>query len=171
MKTGKITVGDIALIGMAAAIIEVCKLALSFIPNVELVSLLIILYTQAFKWRVNYIIAVFVIIEGILYGIGMWWLAYLFIWYLLAIVVQLIGKRANKINMTVVSGLYGLSFGFLCTIPVMFTEGPVTALGWWVSGIPYDIIHCVSNAIICFVLYDPLIKAFLHIKAMLRTSD
>ena len=30
------------------------------------------------------------------------------------------------------------------------------ALSWWISGIPYDVIHCVSNAVLAFVLLPPL---------------
>ena len=44
----KITVRDIAITGMMIATIEVAKNALAFIPNVELVSLLVILFTLYF---------------------------------------------------------------------------------------------------------------------------
>ena len=27
------------------------------------------------------------------------------------------------------------------------------AFSWWVSGIPYDVIHCVSNTVLVFVLF------------------
>ena len=43
-KKRKITILDIALIGVMTAMLEVCKTALSFLPNVELVSFWIILF-------------------------------------------------------------------------------------------------------------------------------
>ena len=44
-----LTTKDIALIGIALAIIEAAKFALSFIPGVEIVSLLFIIYTLFFQ--------------------------------------------------------------------------------------------------------------------------
>ena len=46
----KITIRDIALIGAMVAVIVVCKEALNFVPNVELVSFWIILFTLFFGW-------------------------------------------------------------------------------------------------------------------------
>jgi hypothetical protein len=42
---------DIALIGMMSAIMITAQVALSFLPNIELVSMLIILSTLIFGWR------------------------------------------------------------------------------------------------------------------------
>ncbi len=42
------TVRDVAYIGIMIATLEAAKLSLSFIPNVELVTFLLILYTLAF---------------------------------------------------------------------------------------------------------------------------
>ena len=43
-----LTVRDVAYIGIMIATLEAAKLSLSFIPNVELVTFLLILYTLAF---------------------------------------------------------------------------------------------------------------------------
>ena len=43
-----------------------------------------------------------------------------------------------------------------------FIGGTQSAFGMWVSGIPYDLIHCVANFIICLVL---LIKTIRRRKA------
>ena len=44
----KISIKDITLIGMMVAVIEVCKIALSFLPNIERVSFWIIMFTLFF---------------------------------------------------------------------------------------------------------------------------
>ncbi|MEG1505592.1 MAG: hypothetical protein RR369_04580, partial [Lachnospiraceae bacterium] len=31
-----------------------------------------------------------------------------------------------------------------------------SALGYWIAGIPFDIIHCVGNVIVAAVLYKPI---------------
>ena len=35
------------------------------------------------------------------------------------------------------------------------------AITWWISGISTDIIHGVSNFIVCMVLFKPLKKAIM----------
>ena len=30
------------------------------------------------------------------------------------------------------------------------------AFSYWISGIPYDIIHCIGNVVVCGVLLRPL---------------
>ena len=55
-----------------------------------------------------------------------------------------------------VSGLFGLSFGLLCAIPYIFTSGLYGAFAWWVAGIPWDLVHGISNFVIMLVLYEPM---------------
>ena len=56
-----------------AALLLVLQVSLSWLPNIELVSLLMILYTLVFRRHVWVILYVFVILEGLIYGFGLWW--------------------------------------------------------------------------------------------------
>ena len=80
MKMKKITVRDITLIGMMVAVIEVCKAALSFLPNIELTTFWLILFTLYFGRKILLVIPVFILIEGCIYGFGLWWVMYLYMW-------------------------------------------------------------------------------------------
>ena len=51
-KKYKLTIRDIALIGMMVAVIEVCKAALNFLPNIELTTFWIIMFTLFFGWKI-----------------------------------------------------------------------------------------------------------------------
>lgn len=152
----KLTTKDIALMGVMIATLEAAKLALSFLPNVELVTLFIILYTLFFGKRIFYVIFAFLLIEGCIYGFGIWWIMYLYIWPLLAILTRLFQKQKSVWFWSVLSGLYGLFFGALCSIPYLFLGGWHTAFAWWIAGIPMDILHCISNFVLCLVLFVPL---------------
>lgn len=156
MKKKTLSVKETALMGVMIATIEASKLALSFLPNVELVTLLIILYTIFFGKRIFYVISAFVLIEGCLYGFGLWWIMYLYIWPLLAAVTLLFRKKESVWFWSVLSAFFGLFFGALCSIPYFFVGGIKMAFTWWVAGIPYDIIHCVSNFFLCLILFVPL---------------
>ena len=141
---------------LMVAIIEVCKFALAHIPNVELTSFWIIMFTLYFGKRIFYIIPVFILIEGAVYGIHLWWIMYLYAWPLLAIVTLLLRKMKGAWEWSMVSGIFGLMFGFLCAIPYIFTSGIYGAFAYWVAGIPFDLIHGIANFLIMLVLYTPL---------------
>lgn len=158
------TAQDIAIMGMMLGTLEAVKRALAFAANVELVTLLIILYTLYFGWRIFYVIAGFVLIEGCLYGFGMWWLMYVYVWPLLAFLTYWFRKKESVFFWSCFSGIYGFLFGALCTLPYALTEGIQMVLSWWMAGIFYDILHGVSNFILCMVLFAPLKNVMIKLK-------
>ena len=151
-----LSIKDLTDIGIMTATLEAGKIALSFLPNIELVSFFIIMYTLFFGRKVFYAIYTFVCIEFLLYGFGIWSVMYLYVWTLLAVVVLLFQKQKHLLFYSVLSGFFGLCFGALCTIPYIILSGPKAAFAWWIAGIPNDITHCIGNFVICFVLYTPI---------------
>ena len=89
---------------------------------------------------------------------------YLYAWPLLALVTRAFSRVDSAFFFAMVSGIFGLFFGFLCAIPYFFIgfagggfpQGIAQMLAWWVAGIPFDLIHGVSNFVIMFVLYRPM---------------
>ncbi len=141
---------------MMVATIEVAKLSLSFVPNVELVTLLVILYSLYFGKRVFFATFVFTVVEGLLYGFGVWWIMYLYIWPALAGITMLLKRVQGRFFWALLAAGFGLFFGLLCAIPYLFIGGPSMAFSWWIAGIPYDILHCVSNFLVVLALLPPL---------------
>ena len=156
---------DVASMGVMLAIIEVCKRALDFIPNLELVSFLFIVFTLTFGWRMLFLTWAFSTIEAFYFGVGVWVIAYFYVWPILVIVVQLTRKigKENPWFYAILSGGYGLFFGFLCSLYTLVVGGVKMQLTWWVAGIPYDIFHCVGNFLICLFLFKPVMIALKRI--------
>lgn len=152
----KISTKDIALAGVMLAIVEVAKLALSFISGVEVVTLLFIFYTLSFGKKMCYVLPAFLIIEGIIGGFGIWWFMYVYIWAILVVITYLLKKHTSIWLWCTVSGIFGLLFGTLCCPVYFIAFGTKIAVSWWIAGIPTDIIHGVSNFIICMILFKPL---------------
>lgn len=157
----KITVREIILFGFLSAILIVVQVAkavlLPFLPNIEFVSLFIIVYTLVLRKKVFYIIYVFVLAEGFIFGFDpKWWVSYLYIWSILSIAVLLLRKYDNIIVWAIVSGVFGLLFGTLGTIPILFISGIGGAVAYWIAGIPYDLLHCGGNIAAAMLLYRPL---------------
>lgn len=142
--------------GILAAVLFVSQVALSFLPNIEIVSFFIILYTMILGKKVFPIIYVFVLLEGIFYGFGIWWINYLYIWSVLACIVLIFRKQKSFVFWSIISGFFGLAFGLLCSAAYLFAGGVNAALSYWISGIPFDIVHCIGNVCVCLVLFKPM---------------
>jgi energy-coupling factor transport system substrate-specific component len=155
----KITAREILLFGFFSAVlivVQVAKALLIPLPNIELVSLFIIVYTTVIGKKVFYIIYVFVLAEGLIFGFDpWWWISYLYVWALLAGVVLMLRENERILIWVIVSGLFGLLFGAMCSIPFLFTGGIGAAVSYWVSGIPFDFIHCAGNAAAAALLFKP----------------
>lgn len=163
-KEHRITALDIAQIGIMVAVIEVSKYALSGLPNIELTSFWLIMFTLHFGWRVIAVVPVFILLEGTLYGVHLWWIMYLYAWPILVFITWMFRDKASAVLMAIISGIFGLCFGALCSIPYFFigmssggiSNGIITAVTWWIAGIPWDFIHCIGNFILMLILYYPV---------------
>ena len=142
--------------GMMIAAAFAGQIAMSFLPNIEIVTLLFILYTLVLGKKVFLVIYAFVLLEGIFYGFGLWWLNYLYIWTILAIVVLMFRKQDSVLFWSIISGFYGLTYGALCSLIYLFIGGPNTAFAYWVSGLGFDVTHCIGNVVVCLILFKPL---------------
>lgn len=155
---------DLALMGMMVAVIEACKFALASLPNVELTSFWLIMFTLFIGWKVIFVVPAFILIEGMVYGFGIWWVMYLYAWPLLVLIVLFLRKQDSVWLFSLLSAAFGLCFGLLCSIPYFFIgwmgasvqSGLILAFNWWIAGIPFDVIHCIANFLLMFLLYRPM---------------
>lgn len=150
------TITQIVTMGLLGAILLVGQLAMAPLPNIEPVTTLIIIYTLTYKKKTFFSIYIFVLLEGLIFGFGIWWVSYLYIWSFLALLVMALHKLDSAILWAVISGAFGLLFGALCAIPYLISGGTGAAFAYWSAGIPYDILHCVGNFVLTLVLYKPL---------------
>ena len=166
------SIKDIAQIGLMVAVIEVSKFALSGMPNIELTSFWLIMFTIFFGWKIVAVVPAFILIEGAFYGVHIWWIMYLYAWPLLVTIAWIFKKVESVWFWAIVSGLFGLCFGALCSIPYFvigastggFMAGIRTAFTWWIAGIPWDFVHCAGNFILMLILYHPIKYAFGRIR-------
>lgn len=147
---------EIVSMGIMSAIMFASQVAMGVLPNIEIVSLLVILCTLVYGKKVFLIIYTFVLMEGLYYGFGLWWINYTYVWTVLAIIVLLFRKQTSPFFWSIVSGFYGLFYGALCALIYFFIGGPSMALSYWVSGLSFDITHCIGNFVVCIVLFQPL---------------
>ena len=159
MKTS-ISTKDIVVVGMMSALLITLQVALSSLPNIELVSILIILSTIIFGWKTLYIIYIFALVQGFIYGFTTWWICYLYVWTILMLITMVFKHKQSPLFWAILTGSFGLAFGSLCSIPFLFIDGPIATLASIVSGIPFDVAHCIGNYFIALVLFKPLYQLF-----------
>ncbi|MBZ2175865.1 hypothetical protein K8M07_11520 [Schnuerera sp. xch1] len=149
---------DVVLIGILGATITTAKLTLSFIPNVEVVTLLFIIYTITFGYKKGFLVSmVFTTTEIFIYGFSTWFLVYYVIWPMLVIITELMRKRIeSEYGYAIVGAIFGYTFGFFFAIMESFFYGTAYGLAYWIRGIPLDLLHGTSNFIIILVLFKPL---------------
>ena len=156
---GKLSAGEISALSIMGALIFAAKMALVSLPNININSVLIILTAVFFGWKALYTVGVYIMLEGLVLGFGLWWLCYWYLWPMLTVVAVLMRRNDSALVWAVVAGAFGLCFGALCSIPYLFIGGWQLALSYWISGIPYDLVHCGGNFVFTLALYRPLYRA------------
>lgn len=151
---------DITLIAILSASLTAGKLVLSVVPNIEVVTFLLITYTVLFGFKRAIMTSlVFVTTEILIYGFGTWILGYYIIWPMLVLLTAILSKTVkSEYSYAVLAAIYGFTFGLFFALFESIFYGLSYAIPYWISGIPFDIIHGVSNFIIVLVLFKPLTK-------------
>lgn len=147
---------EIALFGVLGALTFGAKYVMSWMPNIEPVSLMVMVYATVFGKKCVFPIYVYVLLEILFYGLGLWNFNYLYIWAVLALAAWLLRKMEHPLAWAILSGVFGLLFGALCAPVDVFVGGLGYAGAKWVSGIPYDLMHCAGNFVMALVLFKPL---------------
>ena len=129
---------EVVLFGVLGALTFAAKVAMSFLPNIEPVSLFVMLFAVVFGRKCVYPIYVYVAMELIVYPMDLWSIAYLYVWAVLALGAWLLKKAEGPLPFAVLSCAFGMVFG------------------WWINGIPYDISHAIGNFAIALAAFTPL---------------
>ena len=139
---------------------------MSWLPNIEPVSLFVMLFAAVFGLKSLYIVYVYVFLEIAVYGIGTWNIMYLYVWAILAIAAYFLRKQTHVFPWALLAGVFGLFFGALCA-PVDFLLGDIGyVLAKWASGIGFDVLHCAGNFALTLVAFQPLRKRLTRLYAL-----
>ena len=147
-KSARLSIREIAELSLFCALMVAGKECLRLIPNVHPVTLLLLLATAVYGAKALYPAFGFALLEIALY-----------VWPIVVLAALPFRRSESRAFWAAIAGLHGLCFGALCAISYFFIGGWQMAFSWWVSGIPYDVIHCVSNTVLVFVLFPPLRRA------------
>ena len=154
----RLSIRQIVLFGILGALTFGAKVVMSGLPNIEPVSLMVMLFAVVIGAKGLYAVSVYVILELMVYGLATWNIYYLYIWAILFFAAYIMRKITHPLAWALLSGGFGLLFGLFCA-PVDACIGGISyAAAKWVSGIGFDLLHCGGNFIIALMLFVPLRK-------------
>lgn len=159
---------SVALVGIMAATVECSKLALSSIPNVEIVTLLLAVYGYVFGTLGVISAFIFVFIEPLVWGFGSWFVTYLIYWPLVAAVFMLLGRRGvkNRLLLASLAVLLTVFFGALSSAVDVglftgFFENFFRRFAvYYIGGISFYLAQILTN-VFTFSLLFPTLSRFL----------
>jgi len=155
MKKQAFTAREIAVLGLLSALLFGAKMVMAPLPNIEPVSLLIIVYVAVLGLRALFPVYVYALLEIITWGFGYWSACYLYVWTVLALAAWLLRRMESPLGWAALSGAFGLCFGALCALTYWVAGGWAFALSWWISGVPFDLLHGAGNFAMALALFKP----------------
>ena len=155
MRKQAFTAREIAVLGLLSALLFGAKMAMAPLPNIEPVSLLVIVYAAVLGVRALVPVYVYALLEILTWGFGYWSACYLYVWTVLALAALLLRRMESALGWAALSGAFGLCFGALCSLTYWAAGGWAYALSWWISGIPFDLLHGAGNFAMALALFRP----------------
>lgn len=154
---------QVVQVGLYSAALIALQVALSSLPNIEVVSFLFVIYGITLSLKMNLAIAfVFVSIQMMVWGFGDWVIGYYWIWPIWSLIIYFLKPllKENHYAWALMSGAWGILFGILFAVNHGIFYGFNYSLAYWIKGLSFDLIHIVSNYIIMLILFNPVLKLF-----------
>ncbi len=152
---------EICIFAMLGSLMFCSKIIMEALPNIHLLGTLIAVYTIVYRKKALIPIYIYVMLDGLFGGFSLWWIPYLYIWTILWGAFMLLPKKMPKkvgyIVYPCICALHGFLYGTLYAPAqaLMFGLDFDGMIAWIIAGIPFDMIHGISN-LICGLLIIPL---------------
>ena len=138
---------------MLGALMFASKMLMEVAPNIHLLGVFTIAFTVVYRGKALYPIYIYVLLNGVFGGFGIWWIPYLYIWTVLWGITMLLPKKMPKavavVVYAVVNALHGYGFGIIYAPAqaLLFGLSFKGMIAWIIAGFPFDVIHGTSNLI------------------------
>jgi energy-coupling factor transport system substrate-specific component len=161
---------SVALISISTALLAGGKWAIAAIPNVEIVTSFLVIFSLYFGLKKSLAICfIWIAIEVLIWGAGFWVPLYFIYWPLLVLLSWAVSKIKWWLTIPLAIFLTAFFAPLSVTTDILMTGGIASGVFWqlwaarWISGIWFFLIHFISNAIIVPVLVTGTRKPMLHL--------
>lgn len=156
----RISVARVAVLGMFLALLIAFKYALGFIPGVEIVSFMFIVFGMFLPiLDLTLLVVCFNLLIVVIYGFGGWWFAYWIIWPIDAFLSKGLSKLTkNRFAFGLFGFLAGMSVMFWYFLSDMFFFGKSFAVMNLISAIPINTIEGFVTMFMIITVAPKLLK-------------
>lgn len=150
-KSAKLTVTELTIFAMLGALMYCSKLIMEWAPNIHLLGMFVMVFTLVYRKKALIPLYIFVFMIGLFNGFSIWWFPYLYIWTILWGLTMLLPRKMSTKAKTMVypliCALHGFAYGTLYAPAqaLLFGFNFEQTMAWIVSGLPWDLIHGISN--------------------------
>lgn len=154
---------------MFAALMYASKVIMEAFPNIHLLGMLTMTLAVVYRKKALIPLYLYVFIQGLFSGFSPWWVPYLYIWTLLWGITVLLPKNMHPAVAipvySVVCGMHGFLFGILYSPAqaLMYGLSVPEWISWIAVGIPYDMIHGISNLVMGTLVF-PLSRLIIKLE-------
>ena len=159
----KVTARETAIFAMLGAVMYASKIIMDMAPNIHLIGVFVIAITVVYRKKALYPIYIFVVLTGLLNGFSAWWVPYTYIWTVLwgatMLLPRKLPKKVQPLLYMTLCALHGFGYGILYAPAqaLMFGMNLKGMVSWIITGLPFDLIHGVSN-FFCAMLVMPIVS-------------
>ena len=174
-KKRKLSVAELTIFAMLGALMYCSKVIMEWAPNIHLLGMFVMVFTLVYRKKALIPLYIFVFMIGLFNGFSIWWIPYLYIWTILwGITMLLPQKMSIKVKTIVyplICSLHGFAYGTLYAPAqaLMFGFNLEQTIAWIVSGLPFDMIHGISNFTVGFMIL-PLVNLLNKLNKQLHRS-
>ncbi len=170
-STKLFTIRDITIIAALAAILFVQEEVLTFLPNIQLTVLLIVLYSKCLGFsKTTAIIIIHVILDNLIMGsFNLFYMPFMLVgWLMIPLLLCTVFKKiSSTIPLALLGILFSLLYSWMFIIPgVLITK--VNLIAYLSSDIPFELLLSASSFLSILLLYEPLKKVM---DKMLHSHD
>lgn len=157
----------IALLALLSTLSYVGRIAFSFIPNVQPMSVLLLLISVHLGMIDGLIVSCLsIILSNLFLGFGPWTfyqiIAYSVVLLTLTPILKKIGQKLWIGSL--LAGLMGIMYGFIISILFVWSYQINHFWAYYLRGIPFDVAHSIGNIGFYIILQPIIIKILKHRK-------
>ncbi|WP_192987915.1 ECF transporter S component [Carnobacterium mobile] len=167
-KAKQLSIQRLTLLAMMTTLCQVSRLVFQFLPNVQPVTVILIILTLSLGVSDGLIVAVLsIFISNLTLGMGVWTIAQIISFVLLVLVTGVVIKPFFKHLPFLIMVLYAVLMGYLYGFIISLVQAPFFGIQnfwiYYISGLPFDTLHAIGNGgfyLILAPILFPLLKKF-----------
>lgn len=154
----------IARLAILVSLCHVGRVMLGFLPNVQPMTVILLLLTIVFGFSDGLIVAVLsILISNLQMGMGVWTFAQIGTYIAVVAITAFISPILRRLPLwlsALYAGFTGFLYGFLISLIQSIFFSWLSFFPYWIAGLSFDLFHALGNIGFWIILYPILMPLF-----------